>query len=173
MVSKKPLLDRVKPLPVSADEIARLQKIEKDLKAAYAAEASRSFKEDSDALAAAGYTSTPTYTEMQREIIKTAAYRPYWGARYKLPSPGGAIYISALGFIPYPQGWDIRYAVIRETEGRLEQVGEIEGCIAGFRDLDEDGVPEVFTSLCDNYEGSVYRYWSLMPTVRPVVERSQ
>jgi hypothetical protein len=159
VISKKsPLPDRFKPIPLSADEIERVRKAEIDLKADFAAEARAWYGANSAA-----------YEEMLGYVTTKATYRKHWGARYKLPGLNGTLYISALGLSPDQIGWNIRYAVLQEKEGRIEKIGEITGCIDGFRDLDEDGIPEILASTCENSEGTSTEYWSLVRTVRPVV----
>lgn len=166
VVSTKPLPSRVNALPVSGNEVEKLRSAEKVLRAAYAIEAKRRYMEsisDTDS----------AYAGMLDEISKETTYRKHWGTRYKFPGPSGATYISAIGLFPNGLGWNLKNVVFREIEGRLEKAGEFWGCIEGFRDLDGDGAPEVLTRLCENSEGSIDQYWSLTPTVRPVVERSQ
>jgi len=158
VVSKKPLPGRVNALPVSDDEVKRLRKVEKIAKADLSTRVRREYGADMLAWLEAG---SPK---------EEANYRKHWGIRYKLLGSNGAIYISPIGLSPdYYDGWDIRYAVFRETEGRFKKMGEISGCIGGFRDINGDGTPEVFTSECSGGGGVPYNYWLLTPTVRRVV----
>jgi hypothetical protein len=167
VVSKKPLPRRFVPHPLSADDIERLRKVEVVLKAASAVEAERSYMESFSG------TGVPNYTKMLREITMGALYRKHGNARYKIPGQNGTMYITAVGAYPGGLGWDMKNVVLRQVEDRLEKIGEFWGCIEGFRDLDGDGAPEVLTRLCENNEGTDDRYWSLTPTARPVVGRSQ
>lgn len=167
VVSKSPLLTRAKSLPITMEESERLRKAEEASMAAFANEAKRSYMESfSDINAVA-------YAKMLREIKTEATYRKHGGARFKISSPNGFIYISAVGLFPGGLGWDIKNVVFREINGRLQEIGTFFGCIEGFRDLNADGTPEVLTRLCENSEGTVDTSWSLTPTVRPVVTRSQ
>lgn len=166
VVSKKPLPSRAKVLPFTAKESERLRKAEQAPMAASANTAKRSYLEsfpDIDAIA---------YSKMLREIKTEVTYQKYGRARFKISSPEGFIYISAVGLFPDGLGWDITNMVFREIDGRLQQIGEFSGCIEGFRDLNADGTPEVLTRLCENSEGTVDQFWSLTPIV-PVVTRSQ
>ena len=167
VVSKRPLLPRTKSLPITPEESERLRKAEAAPMAAFANEAKRSYMEsfsDADAIA---------YAKYLREIRTEPTYRKHGGARFKLPSPNGFIYISAVGLFPGGLGWDIKNVAFRESDGKLKEIGTFFGCIEGFRDLDADGTPEVLTRLCENNEGTDNTFWSLVPTVRPVVWRSQ
>lgn len=167
VVSKNRLPSRAKSLPITMEESERLRKAEEAPMAAFANEAKRTYMESfSDVDAAA-------YAKMIREIKTEATYRKHGGARFKISSPDGFIYISAVGLYPGGLGWDIRNVVFREIDGRLQEIGTFSGCIEGFRDLNADGSPEVLTRLCENSEGTVDTFWSLTPSVRPVVTRSQ
>ncbi len=114
-------------------------------------------------------TSAADYEKYVREILAGAIYRKHSGARFKLSSPSGFIYISAIGLSPNPTGWEIINVVFREIEGNLQEIGSFEGCIqGGFRDLNSDGTPEVLTSTCENDESRSDSYWALTPVVRVV-----
>lgn len=167
VVSKRPLPPRTKSLVITPEESERLRKAEEAPMATFANEAKRSYMEsfsDTNAIA---------YAKMLREIRTEPTYRKHGGARFKISSPNGFIYISAAGLFPDGLGWDIKNVVFREIDGRLQEIGAFFGCIEGFRDLNADGTPEVLTRLCENSEGTVNTFWSLTPTVRPVVTRSQ
>jgi len=171
VVSKEPLPSRVNALPVSDDEVERLKKVEEIAKADF----SINVPHENDADARAWLETWRK--ERLPEITKEATYRKRWNTRYKLLGSSGAIYISPIEVFSdgcHDEGWSIQYAVFRETGGRLEKMGAISGCIGGFRDINGDGTPEVFTSTCANsggvYEGQPYRYWSLTPAVHSVVE---
>jgi len=167
VVSKRPLELKAKPLPITAEESDWLRKAEGVPTAAFANEARRSYMKsfsDVDAV---------TYAKMLRGIKKEATYRKHGGARFKIFSPTGFIYISAVGLFPDGLGWDVKNIVFREIDGRLQEIGAFFGCIQGFRDLEDDGTPEVLTKICENSEGTENTFWSLTPTVHPVVTRSQ
>jgi hypothetical protein len=167
VVSKHPLGARAKSLPITTEESERLRKAEVAPMAAFANEVKRTYmKSSSDENAAA-------FAKMLREIKTEATYRKHGGARFKISTPNGFIYISAVGLFPDDLGWDIKNVVFREIDGELQEIGAFFGCIEGFRDLDADGTPEVLTRLCENSEGTVHTFWSLTPTVRSVVTRSQ
>lgn len=167
VVSKKPLQSRVKALPLTPEESKRLGKAEAPLRTGFAKEAKRSYLES--------YQDADTvYYEKYLQIIRAGTlYRKYGRARAKLSSPKGFIYISAVGLFPDAMGWNIKNVVFREIDGALQVIGTFMGCIEGFRDLNEDGTPEVLTSLCENGEGTDHRYWSLTPKIEPVLWRSQ
>lgn len=167
VVSKNPLPSRTKSLPITTEEFERLRKAEEAPMAAFANEAKRSYMESFTGVDAADYA------KMLREITTEATYRKHGGARFKISSPNGFIYISAIGLYPGGLGWDIKNVVFREIDGRLQEIGGFFGCIEGFRDLNADDTPEVLTRLCENSEGTVDMFWSLTPSVRPVVTRSQ
>ncbi len=167
VVSKKPLPPRVTPLPLTPEEADQLRKAELVPKAVFAKEAKRSYMESfSD-------TDAASYETMLQHIRAEASYRKHGGARFKISSPNGFIYISAVGLFPNGLGWEIKNVVFRETDGKLQEIGAFSGCIEGFRDLDADGTPEVLSRLCENSEGIENIFWSLVPTIRPVVTYSQ
>ncbi|MEY2633246.1 MAG: hypothetical protein RIR00_1900 [Pseudomonadota bacterium] len=167
IVSIKSLLPRIKPLPISIEESEMLRKAEATLKINLADDAKRGYLE-----------SFPTldpfiYTKLLREIKQDPTYRKHGDAQFKIQSSTGLIYISAVGLFPNGIGWDIKNVVFRMVDGKPIEMGTFYGCIEGFRDLNADGTPEVLTRLCANDEGTVDIFWSLTPTVRPVVTRSQ
>jgi hypothetical protein len=163
VVSKRPLPSRVKSLPITTEESDRLGKAEKAPAMAFANEAKHYYLETY------ADTSVAEYVEKLREIKTEATYRKNSGARFKIHSPNGFIYISAVGLTPDPIGWNIKNVVFREIDGRLQVIGAFEGCVKGFRDLDGDGMPEVLTTTCENNEGISDDFWSLTPPVRRVV----
>jgi hypothetical protein len=165
VVSKSPLPKRVKSLPFTMNEFKRLRKAEEAPFVAIAKESKRYF------LSTYADTSAVEYAKYLREIKTKATYRKHSGARFKISSPTGFIYISAIGLTPDPIGWNIKNVVFREIDGRLQEVGAIDGCIKGFRDLNADGTPEVLTTTCENDEGISDDFWSLTPAVRIVVTR--
>lgn len=169
VVSKKPLLPRTKSLPITAEESERLRKAEEAPMAAFVNEAKRSYMD----MESFSDVNAVAYAKMLREIKTEPTYRKHGGARFKISSPDGFIYISAAGLFPNGVGWEIKNVVFREIDGRLQEIGSFFGCIEGFRDLDADGIPEVLTRLCENSEGVQDTFWSLVPTIRPVVTYSQ
>jgi len=167
VVSKKPLAPRAKPHPITTEESEELRKAELAPMAAFANEAKRTYMESFSGIDAAAYA------KMLRDTKTEPSYRKHGGARFKISSPNGFIYISAVGLFPNGVGWEIKNVVFREIDGRLQEIGTFFGCIEGFRDLDADGTPEVLTRLCENTEGVQDTFWSLVPTIRPVVRLSQ
>lgn len=165
VVSKRPIQNRVKSLPITMEESEKLRKAEEARTAIFANEAKRYYMETYS------NTSAVDYAEKLREIKTEATYQKHRGARFKIPSKNGFIYISAIGLTPDPIGWNIKNVVFREIDGRLQEIGAFEGCVKGFRDLNADGTPEVLTTTCENNEGISDDFWSLTPTVRRVVTR--
>jgi hypothetical protein len=167
VVSKNPLPNRAKSLPITAEESERLRKAEGALMSTLSSDAMRSYKESSADIDATAYA------KILREIKSKATFRKYGGARYKISSPDGLIFISAIGLFPNGLGWDIKNVVFREIDGKLQVIGDFLGCIEGFRDLTASGTPEVLTRLCENDEGTDDTFWSLTLSVHRVVTRSQ
>jgi hypothetical protein len=170
VVSKKPLASRAKTLPITAEESEKLKEIEQTLVLTLAQEAKRNYLEL--------YSGTPgidsaSYEKMLKEIKTELIYQKFIGRRFKISSPKGSIYISAIGLLPDGLGWNIQNVVFREVNGKFERIGDFFGCIEGFRDLDADGSPEVLTRLCENSEGTDDNFLSLSPTIHRVVTRSQ
>lgn len=167
VVSKRPLPPRTKSLPLTTEESERVRKAEEAPMASFVNEAKRSY------MTSFTHVNAVAYAKMLREIRTVPTYRKHGGARFKISSPDGFIYISAAGLFPNGVGWEIKNVVFREIDGRLQEIGSFFGCIEGFRDLDADGTPEVLTRLCENSEGVQDTFWSLVPTIRPVVTHSQ
>ena len=112
------------------------------------------------------------YVEYLRKIKSSETYRKYIGARFKLPSPNGFIFVSSVGLDSSEYiGWEIINVVYREIDGQMQEIGMFEGCIqGGFRDLNADGIPEVLTSTCENGESTSDSYWALSPKIKRVLE---
>ncbi len=165
VVSKRPLPNRVKSLPITPEEVEGLRQFEAPQTVALAKDAKDYF------LRTYPETSAVDYAKYLREIQAQSTYRKHHGARFKLSSPNGFIYISALGLFPDPLGWNIKNVAFREADGGLQKIGVFDGCIKGFRDLNADGTPEVLTTTCENTEGIEDIYWSVAPGVRRVVTR--
>jgi hypothetical protein len=116
------------------------------------------------------YGGTPAQYEQQLAGIQgTAKYRAKAGSRWKLTLPGSVVYVSALGAVPNPMGWDLAYAVFEAGPRGLKQIGSFLGCVEGFRDVDGDGVADVFTASCANDEGLSYAFVSVAETVRQLM----
>lgn len=167
VISKRPLPARARPLPLTTQENQRLIKAEEAPRAAFSEEAKQGNMESISTSGAAAWA------DRLRTIKTEANYRKYGGARYKIFSPSGFIFISAVGLFPNAIGWEIKNAVFREVDGELQEVGAFFGCIEGFRDLDRDGTPEVLAKTCDNSEAGSYTYYSVTPKVSLVVSRME
>ncbi len=165
VVSKRPLPNRAKSLPITIEEVERLRGAEDALTVALAKEAKDYY------LRTYSDTSAADYTKYLHEIETQATYRKHIGARFKISTPTGFIFISAIGLFPDPLGWNIKNVAFREINGRLQKIGMFDGCIKGFRDLNADGTPEVLTTTCENNEGIEDIFWSVAPEVRRVVTR--
>lgn len=167
VVSKRPIPPRVKPLAISPEEIEKLQNAERASTAKYDRKIKNRFLGNPSI--------KPTekdYVEYVRAIKSSETYRKYIGARIKLPSPNGFIFVSSVGLNSSEYiGWEIINVVFREIDGQMQEIGMFEGCIqGGFRDLNADGTPEVLTSTCENGESTSDSYWALSPKIKRVLE---
>jgi len=165
VVSKMPIPQRVKPIPITLEEIEKLTKAAQSSVTTYGQKVKllclKQYKE----------VTAKDCTDYVRTIKASETYRKYIGTRFKLPSPAGFIYISAVG-LNYSEfiGWEIINIVYREIDGKMKEIGTFEGCIqGGFRDLNLDGTPEVLTSTCENSESTSDSYWTLVPKVSQVL----
>jgi hypothetical protein len=165
VVSKNPIPPRIKPLPITLEEIEKLRKAEQASVATNDQNIKSLFKSQHKE------STEQEYAEYLRTIKASKTYRKYSGARFKLPSPSGFIYISAVGLNSSEYiGWEIINVIYHEIDGQMQEIGVFEGCIqGGFRDLNSDGTPEVLTSTCENGEATSDAYWTLTPKVRKVL----
>lgn len=166
IVSITPIPPRVKLPSFSPDEIEKLKDAERASAEKYGRKSMNRFLGNPRI--------KPTekdYFEHVREIASSETYRKHIGARFKLPSTTGFIYISSIGLDSSENiGWEIINAVYRENDGQMQEVGMFEGCIqGGFRDLDSDGTPEVLTGTCENGESRSDKYWTLDPKIKEVL----
>lgn len=165
VVSKMPISPKIKPLPIALEEAEKLRRGERASVTTYDQKAKFLFKKQHNE------STEKDYAQYVRTIKASETYRKYSGARFKLPSPNGFIYISALGLNSSEYiGWEIINVVYREVDGQMQEIGTFEGCIqGGFRDLNSDGTPEVLTSTCENGESTSDSYWTLTPKVSEVL----
>ena len=167
VVSTRPIPPKVKPLAISPEEIEKLKNAERTSIAKYDRKVKSQFFRNP------GLKGTEQgYAEYVREIKSTDKYRKHIGARLKLPSPNGFIFVSSVGLDSSEYiGWEIINVVYREIEGQMQEIGMFEGCIqGGFRDLNADGTPEVLASTCENGESVSDSYWALSPKIMRVLE---
>jgi len=165
VVSKMPTPPKIKPLPIALEETEKLKGAERASVTKYDQKVKFHFKKQHNE------ATEEDYAQYVRTIKASETYRKYSGARFKLPSPKGFIYISALGLNSSEYiGWEIINVVYREVDGQMREIGAFEGCIqGGFRDLNLDGTPEVLTSTCENGESTSDSYWTLAPKVSEVL----
>ena len=154
VVSMTALPERVKPPPPDEAELKALLDVERAARARFAADARRDF------LANYG-GSTAQYDQRLAAIEASARYRSRAASRWKLNTPRGPVYLSPLGAAPDAIGWDLVYAVYQAGPQGLKETGRFAGCVEGFRDVDGDGVPDVFTTTCENDEGVGYAFISV------------
>lgn len=162
LVSMKPLAGRFTPPAPDAQELVAWEAAENAVRGPLA-QAARN-----DYLATYGVQAAD-YERMAAALRATPAYRARANRRWKLPAPDGAIFISSIDLRPDPQGWNLENVVFRAEHGHLVEAGRFDGCIQGLRDLDGDGVPEVYAETCANDEGIAYEFWSVFPAVRRMV----
>jgi hypothetical protein len=165
LVSKSPITPRVRSLGIASEEVEILKKAERKSVAAYDKIAKRKFVEMNKK------SVQKDYAEYVHSIKSSEKYRKHIGARFKLPSPNGSIYISSIGLDASGYiGWEIVNVVYRKIDGQMQEVGTFAGCIEGeFRDLNSDGTPEVLTSTCENGESSSDSYWAVTPKIKRVL----
>lgn len=160
VVSLAPLPERTLPPAPSEAELSALAVAEQAQRTAFAASARQAFMQT--------YGSTPAqYDQQLADIQRSAKYRAKLGQRWKLVTPqGGVLFVAPLGAVPDPMGWDLAYAVFRAAPAGLTAVGQFRGCVEGFRDVDGDGVADVFTATCANDEGQTYAFVSIAGAVQ-------
>lgn len=165
VVSKRPIPPRVKPLPITFEETDKLKAAERNSVVGYDKKMRLLFAERNK------NSTRNDYAEYVRSIKSSEIYRKFIGARFKLPSPNGFVFISSVGLDSSEyMGWDLINVVYQEIDGQMQEVGAFSGCIqGGFRDLNSDGTPEVLTSTCENGEGTTDSYWALTPKVKRVL----
>lgn len=172
IVSKNPIGPRVKSASISNAELISLKREENKLSSTFATDAKRkyieSLSENDNELRT--LREKPELYETWISQIKTASvYRQFAGQRYKLPTAHGSFFISSIGLDLNVGGWNLKNAVFQKTNGKLIEVGAFYGCILGFRDLNGDGIPEVFTRSCDEAVATSYQYWSIADNIEVLV----
>ena len=167
IVSMHPVPGRSKLLPLTNVEIAAFAKIENRLRDVYAQTARQEYKAEYPNFDDA------SYTKMMNAIRSEPAFAYRRGVRYKFAVKNDFIYITPVGIVPNVLGWNLIYAVFRKQKSVITQIGDIRGCIEGYRNLDASGEPNVLTRLCESSQGSVDAYWSLSPDVHVLLGRVQ
>jgi hypothetical protein len=165
IVSKNPIPQRIKPLAISQREIEILRKMERKAVAEIDHQMKLKFLNNfKDA-------TTKDHANYVIQIKASEKYRKFIGARTKLPSSNGVVYISSVGLDSSETiGWEIVNVVYRDVGGNMQQIGTFAGCVkGGFRDLNSDGTPEVLSSTCENGESVSDSYWSLLPKIEKVL----
>ncbi|MEQ1513090.1 MAG: hypothetical protein ABL934_10485 [Lysobacteraceae bacterium] len=159
VVSLRPLPERVLPSAPNETELITLIAAEKSLQIETATSLQRDFIQ----------TYGGTAEQYQQQLASTQASAKYLakvGQRWKLALPQSAVLVSPLGAVLDPMGWDMEYAVHLSGPAGLTLIGRFRGCVEGFRDVNGDGVADVFTATCENDEGLSYAFVSVAGTVQ-------
>lgn len=163
LVSLRPLTPRVKTSEPDAEESRLLAAAMRKVAPAMRREAQKLY----------GTDHMKNYAAAVKDLEKDAKYRKYAGARYKVPTTNGFLYILPGAVTVSELGWDLELVVFRRNGDEMKKLGYLTGCIEEFRDLDADGVPEVLTTLCENEEGNETEYSTLKAPFHSVVQWSQ
>ena len=107
-----------------------------------------------------------------REIKSSAQYKKFAGKKFKIPTPNGFLYTSAIGLDSCElMDWNIVNTVYVKVNDSLVETTSFDGCInGGFKDLNGDGVPEVLTETCFNGEAMYNSYWTLFPKAKVLLQ---
>ena len=72
--------------------------------------------------------------------------------------------------IDHGVGWEISSAVIAKNNGVYKYIGSFDGCLINQPvDINGDGIPELMTEYCENYEGYGFTYHKIYPSVKFLV----
>lgn len=113
------------------------------------------------------------YDEEIKSLKSQPVYKKHVNFTKKIASSKTEVVIAPVGIVLGGLGWNFKYAAIKKENNDYVFIGELEGCIDGVADINHDGMPEISTTECENNEGTSDKYFSIHPSVKALIDRSQ